>query len=37
MRGKEIKLDLREKRRKERKMSGQVMHGEGAGKGEGEG
>lgn len=37
MGGKEIKWDLRKKRRKEREMSGQVMHGERVGKGKGEG
>ncbi len=37
MGGKKIKWDLREKRRKEREMSGQVMHGKRVGKGKGEG
>lgn len=37
MGGKEIKWGLRGKRRKEREMSGQVMHGGRFGKGKGEG
>lgn len=37
MRGWEIKWELEEKRREEKEMSGQVMHGERAGKGKGEG